>query len=110
MLSIGISACSDHDHGPDADHSHATEQQPESNEKVTAPKEDHLHDDNHQHALETEAFYGEDAENAPAPTENEADHQSHDHNAHDYSDHNAHDHNVHDHNESHKEGDHDHHH
>ena len=107
MLSIGISACSDHDHGPDADHSHATEQQPESNEKVTAPKEDHLHDDNHQHALETEAFYGEDAENAPAPTENEADHQSHDHNVHD---HNAHDHNAHDHNESHKEGNHDHHH
>ena len=107
MLSIGISACSDHDHGPDADHSHATEQQPETNEKVTAPKEDHLHDDNHQHALETEAFYGEDAENAPAPTENEADHQSHDHNVHD---HNAHDHNAHDHNESHKEGDHDHHH
>lgn len=116
MLTIGISACSDQDHGPDADHSHTDEKPFETTERAIAQTpddhgheqsedthahgddHDHPHGDDDEHAPETEAFYRDDAENVEEPSESKEDHEPHGDHAYDRN------------NKSHEEGDHDHHH
>lgn len=88
LFSIGIAACSDNEHGPDADHAHAEEKQTESKETAVTPgfdahghehavtghegagdegagdSHDHTRGDDHDHAPQTETFYGEEVESS----------------------------------------------
>lgn len=102
FFSIGVVACSDHDHGPDADHGHANTEKPltqttEDHGHDPAGEHAHEHDDDHDHAPQTEAFYGEEADTSgaqeSAPTTIEPDQttpETEDHHSHQEGDHDHH--------------------